>query len=140
MKQQGFTLVELMIVVVLVGILAMVAIPAFNGSMDKSRRSDGMAGLIGLQLELEKYRGNCALYATAIDAADNCATRKIAYSTTSQEGYYNLSVVSASSTGNAFKILADPTGVQAGDTNCDPMSITVNNANPKGLKEPADCW
>lgn len=140
MKQQGFTLIELMIVVVLVGILAMVAVPAFNNSLDKSRRADGHAALVGLQLEMEKYRGNCALFPTAIDTGDDCANRKIEYSTTSQEGFYNLSVVSASSTGNAFKILADPTGVQAQDTDCDPLSITVNNTNPKGLKEPADCW
>ena len=140
MKQQGFTLIELMIVVVLIGIMAMVAIPAFNDSVEKSRRMDGHNALVGLQLEMEKYRGNCALFPTAIEGADDCANRKIGYSTTSPEGYYSLSVVAANSTGNAYKILADLVGAQAEDSACDPLTITVNNLNPKGLREPENCW
>ena len=140
---KGFTLIELMIVIVIVGILAMVAVPAYNSSVQKSRRSDGMSSLVAVQLEMEKMRGSCALFPTALDStisADDCANRKLAYTTTSSDGHYNLAIVAANSTGNAFKITADPVGAQAEDTDCDPLSITVNGTYPKGLKEPAACW
>ena len=137
---KGFTLVEMMIVVVVVGILAAIALPSYQDQMNKSRRSDAKAALLGLQLALEKFRGSCASFPSAIDTADDCAAGEIKYATTSTDGYYNLSIVAASSTGNSYKIEADPTGAQAGDSGCDPMSLTVNNANPKGLREPAECW
>ena len=96
-----------------------------------------------MQLEIEKYRGNCSTYPQSIDSAgDDCANNEVGNSTTSQEGYYNLSVAHGTypSTGNAYRIEADPTGAQVDDTDCDPLRITVSTANPKGLREPAGCW
>lgn len=140
MKTRGFTLIELMIVIAVIGILAAIAVPAYQDSVQKSRRADAIAALSGLQLEMEKFRGSCTQYPTAIGNADDCAARTIDYAGTSNDGYYNLSIVAANSTATAYKIEADPTGVQTDDTDCDPMSITVNNTYPKGLKAPADCW
>ena len=140
MKQQGFTLVELMIVIVIIGIAAMIAVPAFNNSMDKSRRTDGHTALLDLQLEMEKYRGNCALYPDDIQSGGVCADREIDVSETSDEGWYDLTIVSA--TGNAYQIKATAKndGPQKNDSGCLNMTITVNGSNPKGLKAPADCW
>ena len=42
-RESGFTLIELMIVVVIVAILAAVAYPSYQNSVQKGRRSDGMA-------------------------------------------------------------------------------------------------
>lgn len=140
MKQKGFTIIELMIVVVVIAILAMVAVPAYNKSMYKSRRTDAYNALTKLQLEMEKYRGNCALYATALDTGDDCANRKIEYSSNSDEGWYDLTIVSA--TGNAYqlKATADNGGAQKDDNGCLNLTITVDNTNPKGVRAPADCW
>ena len=140
MEYKGFSLIELVVAMAIFSILAVIAVPSYTGYVDKSRRSDGKAALMELQLKMEKQRGSCATYASAIDVADNCATGKIKVPATSVDGHYNISIVSASSTGNSFKILADPTGVQTRDSGCDPLSITVNNVNPKGLREPANCW
>ena len=146
MKQQGFTLIELMIVVVMIGILAMVAIPAYNNSVQKSRRTDAYNALTKLQLEMEKYRGNCSLYPDDLVASGGlCANRGINYSDASDEAWYGLTIVSA--TGNAYqlKATADTSGPQkddkkAGVYDCTVMTITVSNTNPKGVKAPADCW
>jgi type IV pilus assembly protein PilE len=137
-QQKGFTLLEILIVVVIVAILAAVAVPSYQNYVLRSQRADGMAALQSLQLALEKFRGSCATYPDTLAGADDCAAGEIAFGNTSTDNHYNISIASA--TGNSFQIEADPTGRQADDTGCDPMVITVNNANPKGLKTPADCW
>jgi type IV pilus assembly protein PilA len=51
-KQQGFTLIELMIVVAIVGILAALAIPAYNDYMVKSRVTEGLSLVTALKLQV----------------------------------------------------------------------------------------
>lgn len=50
--QKGFTLIELMIVVAIVGILAALAIPAYNDYMVKSRVSEGLSLVTALKLQV----------------------------------------------------------------------------------------
>ena len=144
MKNKGFTLIELMVVVLVVGILAAIAYPSYQKSIQKSRRADARAAIADIQLAQEKRRGNCIFYAQTIGAADVCdavnmgANNIVAGSATSNEGFYNMSILAA--TGNAYTIQADPQGVQAADTDCDPITFAVSAANPNGLKGPAGCW
>lgn len=142
MKNKGFTLLELMIVVAIVGILAAVAYPSYLKSVQKSRRADGRAGIADIQLAQDKLRGNCAFYAQNIGAADVCGANggatTVTGSSTSPEGDYNITITGA--TGVAYTISADPVNAQAGDTSCDPITFAVSAANPNGLKGPAGCW
>ena len=62
----GFTLVEVMIAVVIVGLLAAVAIPAFTDSVRKSRRAEAFSALSAVQLAQERWRGNNASYASEL--------------------------------------------------------------------------
>lgn len=142
-RNRGFTLIELMIAIAIVGILTMVAYPSYQDSIRKSRRADGIAAALGIQVAQEKFRGSCRFYAGAIGGADSCAgtaaLSTVAGNTTSNESYYLLSI-SGTSTGNAYTILITPTGSQAADTDCNPMSLAFSATNPLGLKSPADCW
>ena len=54
MKQSGFTLIELMIVVVIIGVLAALAYPSFSNQVDKTRRADAKTALLGAAQELER--------------------------------------------------------------------------------------
>ena len=54
-KQQGFTLIELMIVVALIGILAAVAIPMFQDYLNRSKMSEALATLAACKASVMEY-------------------------------------------------------------------------------------
>jgi type IV pilus assembly protein PilE len=143
-RNSGFTLVELLVTLAILGILAGIAYPSYQNSMRKTRRTDGISAALAIQVAQEKFRGNCPFYAQNIGNSNTCgataALSTVLGDTSSNEGYYTLSIASGTATGNAYTINIDPTGVQAADTDCDPMTLTFNAANPTGLKGPAGCW
>ena len=63
--EKGFTLVELMIVVVIVGILAAVAIPMYRGSTDRARASEAVAALGSIRSAMRVYYGEYGTYVHA---------------------------------------------------------------------------
>jgi len=141
--QQGFTLIELLIGVAIMGILVMIAYPSYQDSIRSSRRADGIAAALAVQVAQERFRGSCRFYASNIGASDICgasaAASTVAGPSASNEGFYQLSIEGTAS-GNAYTILISPTGSQTEDTECSPMRLAFSNVNPTGLKSPADCW
>jgi len=142
-EMSGFTLIEMMIAIAIIGILAMVAYPSYQDSMRSSRRADGIAAALQVQVAQERFRGNCRFYAKTIGSTDTCdasaAASTVATISSSNDGFYTLSIEGTPS-GNSYVILIDPTGSQAADTACNPMRLTFNNVNPNGVKSPTDCW
>ena len=57
-KEQGFTLIELMVVIVIIGILIGVALPNFMGAQDKAKISSVKANMHAIQLGVEQYAGD----------------------------------------------------------------------------------
>jgi type IV pilus assembly protein PilE len=116
--QSGFTLVEIMIVVVVVGILLAVALPSFMDSIRKGRRSEAFAAMAALQQAQERFRSSNATYASSSDPG-------FATATTSPGGYYSVSVA-AGSNATDYEIIADGTGSsQANDGACSRLGVRV---------------
>ena len=141
-KIAGFSLIELMIVLAVLGVLAAIGYPSYVDNVRQSKRSDAVSSIVDLQLRQLKIRANCRFYAGALGAADNCgndaASTTVNFPAASKEGYYTLAVAGAS--GNAFTITATAVGSQTTDTPCLNITLTVDGANPDGLKAPAECW
>jgi type IV pilus assembly protein PilE len=126
----GFTLIELMIVVAIVGVLAMIALPAFQDYVRKSRRADALTKMLDIQLTEEKYRANNSTYANTLALLGISSTNM---NTT----HYNFTISVAST--NNYTITATPLGTQAKDrqygTSCTSLTLDQNNT-----KLPAECW
>ena len=120
-SQRGFTLIELMIVVAVVGVLGLIAYPMFQDSVRKSRRADAMAGLLRLQQMQERYRGNQPTYATAVAS--------IAPSSDSPERHYTLSIDAADAGSYTMSATAKSTSPQFGDTKCRRITVTMSNGS-----------
>jgi type IV pilus assembly protein PilE len=132
MNSGGFTLVELMVVVAIIAILTLVAFPAYQDQMRKTRRSDAKVALTELANRQEKFFSDNQRYTGTIVGSPG-----LAYTLSlSPERYYTLSAQAPSNTRYMLTATAIATGPQGADTRCLTMTLDQN-----GLKLPTSgCW
>lgn len=134
-SQKGFTLIELMVVVAVVGLLAAIAYPSYQDYLRRSRRVDAQIALLAAAQSMERYYTENMSYSGATAGA--------VFQTSSNEGYYSLAFAAGSPTTNAFTITATPvsTSLQNGDK-CG--TFTINHLGTHGVTNTqlnaADCW
>lgn len=138
-KTRGFTLVEVLIVVVIISLLAGLALSSYGNYVRKARRADAKADMLEIAQLLERNRTESNRFHQ--DAAGNAVTlATIGITQSPQQGraFYNLGLVSAA---NTYTISAVPTGSQTDDTLC--MTLSLNQAGVRtesGSGTVADCW
>ena len=130
---KGFSLIELMVVIVIVGILAAVAIPSYQDSIRKSRRADAQSGLLQLAQFMERTN---TLSNTYKPGGANPALPFTQTPTSGATKYYNLSITA--STTSSFTLSAVPiSGTSQASDSCG--TLTIDNL---GSKTPttSGCW
>jgi len=134
-NQKGFTLIELMIVIAIIGILAAIAVPQYSDYVTRSRRADGQSTLLRVAQELER----CYTQFSAYNKASCAVVGAGGVSQTSLEGYY---VVTASTLESGkFKLTATPQGAQAtDDSDCTTLTLTHLGVQGATGADTDSCW
>jgi type IV pilus assembly protein PilE len=115
--QQGFTLIELMIVVAIIGILAAIAYPSYQSHITKTRRSDAMSALSGLSAAMERHYTENLTYEGAAVGGNDTGAPAIFPTQSPIDGntaFYDLTIESVTPS-DTYVIRADPINGQDGD-------------------------
>jgi type IV pilus assembly protein PilE len=135
---RGFSMIELMIAVVVIGILAAIAIPGYRAHVLKTQRSDGTTALMEAAHRMERFFTMRTYY--CLDPADEavCATVGSSAADTipavSGEGFYTLSFPAGNlPTAAAYTIQAVKRSANDGECTV----LTIDNLGRKG---PPGCW
>ena len=134
MKKNGFSLVELMIAVAIVGILAAIAIPSYSAYVRRANRTDATRTMTFDTQALERCYSQAFTYV-------GCATAPVG-AKPSPQGYYTITIAvpSASSYSVTALPLAPP---QTNDTDCTQFSIDSSgkqSATGAGSTPTQTCW
>jgi type IV pilus assembly protein PilE len=131
-RQKGFTLMELMIVIAIVGVLSSIAVPSYLQSVRKSNRKAAATCLIEQAQYAERVYTTTMSYATIVAPTTGCAAEL--------NSRYNFTVAK---TANTYTFSAVAKSDQLQDTDCLNLAITqtgektvsgANSANPN------KCW
>ena len=131
-RERGFTLLELMIVVVVIAIIAAIALPSFKEAIRKSHRAEAHQALNDFALRQEKYRSNNATYGTCDNiAGTTCAAFNGGLT------YYSIGVSGNTATG--YVLTAVPKGAQTGDR-CGTYTYTMDSGTLGKTAGQSNCF
>lgn len=140
-SQRGFTLIEMMIVVAMVGILTAVALPSYQEYLRRSARSEAKAGLLQAAQWMERAATVSGVYPTATNTGNANFFPSGLRSVPSNR--YAIALPAADSSNTAYVLTATPQNAQVGDK-CGTFTLRQNGErNNTGMKSgatSADCW
>ena len=128
-NQSGFTLMELMITLAIVGILAGIALPNYSSYTTNARRTDAQVALRAAAQSLERCRTETFSYAGCGFADD------------SPDKYYKLTATNL--TANTYTLTATPVAgkAQANDKQCTTLVLEQDGAGTStGTGAADECW
>ena len=129
----GFTLLELMLTVTIIGVLAAIALPAYTQYVERAKRTEGKTALMEVAGRLERFYSDNNRFATSSTSFPVEANIE----TESENGYYNITINSPSPF-QTYTLTAAPTFT---DSLCGSLSLdnagtrTVSTATASDI-----CW
>lgn len=130
-RKSGFTLIELMVVVLIMGILAAIGYPMYTEYVIRGKRSEGRAMLTDSAAKLERYYSDNNKYPTGGSALTDAKINS-----KSENGHYDISIASTTQT---YTLTAAPASFS--DSECGNLSLdqtgTRTSTGTSGLRE---CW
>lgn len=132
-QQQGMTLIELMIAVVIVGVLASIAYPAYTNYVKEGHRKQAMADMAKIQLYLEEKYHNGYTATGIVDAQKVCNS----FCSVDSDRYKIVVETAATS----YAITATPQSSKGQNSDkCGGSTYTSLTLNEKGVTSPSACW
>lgn len=119
-RSTGFTLIELMIVVVVIGILASIAWPSYQEYLKRSRRSDAQTLMLSISSKQQQYMLDARQYTDTVGAGGlsissqgwNCGANG---NKTCSNAYYDVSVTLQAGPPPGFTVVGTPKDTQVSD-------------------------
>jgi len=135
-SSNGFTLLELIIVVTIIGLIVTIAYPVYTNHMTTARRAEGKTALLDLQVLMEQYFSTHNSYATATIATDPI-TDVLSTANTAHD-WYRLQITNQTAT--TYTLTATPNDEQT-DALCGTLSVDqLGNKANTGTGTIQQCW
>lgn len=134
-QSAGFTLIELMIVVAVIGILSAIAYPSYQKYVQQARRADAQVALMELAQFMERHYTRKGGY---LESGQSGGSPSLPFTSSPKNGgaAYNLSL--ATIKGQSYSLQAVPTNMMSSDS-CG--TLTLDSKGRKGSTGPlAECW
>jgi type IV pilus assembly protein PilE len=139
-RHRGFTLIELMIAVAIVGVLGAIALPSYNSYVTRGKRAEARNALMDIAARQQRWYSDNNQYTATIgngglEVKDPCAD--IA-GTQTETCKYTITIGGVAGTNQAFSLTATPVG---DDPECG--NLTLNHTGTKGETGTGvvqDCW
>lgn len=139
----GFTLVELMIVVVIIGIVTGIAYPSYRNYITQTRRSDAQVALTRITALQEKFYSDCRYYARTLVGTRACGTAGgtdsvLGYTDLSPDRHYKLSLTAGNIAATCtaydcgFIAIADPNGTGVSGQQANNGKLRIDSTGAKG--------
>ena len=134
MSNRGFTLIEVMIALVVVGLLSALAYPSYQQQVAKGRRTDAKQSLLELSQRMERHYTERGTYVGAALGASGL------FPSVTSGGYYDLSITAQTLDG--FTVRAMPRGAQVGDACASFLYNQVGDQTVSGdaTLSAVKCW
>jgi len=125
-KHSGFTLIEVMIVIVIIAILSAISLPSYQNYIIKAKIKEAQSNLIGLSLSVESnYQRQLKYHSKSLDSTESLKEEFTTWSPSSDSFSYSYQ---STDNGKGFKLVA-----KGKDKNVKDCTLTINQANEKTI-------
>lgn len=136
LREHGFSLIELMIVVAVVGILAAIALPSYQEHVIRTRRVTAGACLMEMSQLMERQYATAMSYAGVALPTLSCSTDLAAF--------YDFAFATGQPQASTYKVEAAPKNAQANDSKCATLALDQTGkkfvSTSTSVSVVAECW